>query len=208
MVINCKKSSCLRVGNRHNSDVKMITVGENSVPWHNEIRYLGITILSAKKFTVNLQRAKQKYFRALNSIFGKIGLNSSPVVICSLINVHCLPILLYGAESLLWNQRTLNSIENACSQAFTKIFRTFDKDVIEYCQLLMGYLPIKFLLDYRKLCYLTNIDEMRVQPIYCCLCANDNELITLFNKYNLDKDTKHFNFKQHIWKYFESTVNT
>jgi len=87
MNINCSKSGCLRIGNRHSAIMGSISLGSKVVHWLNEIRYLGVAILSTKKFTVKLQRTKQKYFRALNAIFGKIGLNSYPVVglLCSLV---------------------------------------------------------------------------------------------------------------------------
>jgi len=108
------------------------------VNWLNEIRFLGVTILTGKKFVINLQRTKQKYFRALNAIFGKIGLNSYPVVLCSLVTTFCVPFLLYAVESVTWIQKMLKSIENAYSQAFMNFFRTFDNKVVEYCQYAMG----------------------------------------------------------------------
>jgi len=72
MNMNCSKPGCLRIiiGNGHSAIVGSISAGNKLVHWLNEIQYLGATILSAKKFTVNLQRTKQKYFRALNAIFG------------------------------------------------------------------------------------------------------------------------------------------
>jgi len=100
MVVNCSTSGCLRIGNRHSAEVGLNSVGDNFAHWLNEIRYLGVVILSGKKFSVNLQRTKQNYFRALHAIFGKIGLNSSPVVLCSLVKTFCVPILLYAVESV------------------------------------------------------------------------------------------------------------
>ena len=134
MIVNCRKSACLRIGNRHSVHVQNIIIGTDCVPREKEIKYLGIIILSTKKFTINLQKAKQRYFRALNAIFRKVGLNTSPMVLCSLINSFCLPILLYGAEAVLWTNKMLSSIEYTYSQAFMKIFRTFDRKIIEYCQ--------------------------------------------------------------------------
>jgi len=165
MVVNCGETGCLRIGNRHSAEVGSISVGNNVVHWLNEIRYLGVTILSGKKFSVNLQRTKQKYFRALNAIFGKIGLNSSPVLLCSLVITFFVPILLYAVESVTWNQKMLSSIENAYSQAFMKFLRTFDNKV-EYCQYAMGYLPIKLSIDVRKLFYLSKLNNLHSEPIY------------------------------------------
>ena len=113
MIVNCNKSGCLRIGKRHDAVVQMISVDDKFVSWVGEIKYLGVIILSGKQFILNLQKTKQKYFRALNAIFGKIGVNSSPIVTCSLIHSFCVPNLLYASECIVWKQKFMKSIENA-----------------------------------------------------------------------------------------------
>ena len=76
-------------------DVSIIINGE-SLEWKSELRYLGVTFLKASTVKCNLQNVRQKYFKSLNGIFGKIGANSSINVILSLINSFCVPILTYG----------------------------------------------------------------------------------------------------------------
>jgi len=87
-----------------------------------------------------LQTARQKYFRALNGIFAKIGSRSSPRVILSLVNSFCLPVLLYGVESLVINAKTRNLLENAFKITFAKIFLSFDQSLIANCQFFCGVL--------------------------------------------------------------------
>jgi len=41
--------------------------------WVNELRYLGIFIVSSRNFKCSLDHAKRSFYRAANSIFGKIG---------------------------------------------------------------------------------------------------------------------------------------
>ena len=106
MNINVDKSGCKRIGERHNVDTKPICINDIPLKWNQEIRYLGINFLSGKKFNFNMQIIKQKYFRALNGIFGKVGLNTAPDVICSLIDSQCVPILLFAAEALNWSKKT------------------------------------------------------------------------------------------------------
>jgi len=45
-------------------------------------------------FKINMQPSRQKLFGALNGIYGKVGLNSSPNLLVSLINSFC--FILYG----------------------------------------------------------------------------------------------------------------
>ena len=157
MQINGSKSRCLRIGPRHAMPCKPININNMPIVWNQEIKYLGTAMASANHFTVNLQSTKQKFFRALNGIFGKVGLKTSPVVLCSLINSFCTPILLYAVESLDFNNRSLRSMENAYSQAFFKIFNIYDQSIIKQCQFYMGYLPMCFLIDLRKLNFFNNI---------------------------------------------------
>ena len=46
----------------------LISVGDKLISWQNEIKYLGVNIMCSKSFKLNLQRTKQKCFRALNAI--------------------------------------------------------------------------------------------------------------------------------------------
>ena len=117
MQINISKSGCLRIGARHAVTCEPINIDNTSLKWFQEIKYLGIVLASAKILTVNFQAMKHKFFRALNKILGKIGLKSSPAVLCSLLNSFCTPILLYACESLDWSKKLITRIENAYSQA-------------------------------------------------------------------------------------------
>ena len=145
MQINTAKTGCLRIGARHAVVCECITIDGAPLKWLQEIQYLGIVLASANRLTINFQSMKQKFFRALNGIFGKVGLKTSPAVLCSLLNSFCTPILLYACESLDWNNKSIKSMENAYSQAFFKMFNTYDKHIIKQCQFYMGCLPMFFL---------------------------------------------------------------
>ena len=79
-----------------------------------------------------MQNRKQKFFRALNAIFGKIG-TSSPSVVISLVESHCVSVLLYGLDCVELSKAVLQSLENAYSQLYSKVFHTFNKDIIKQC---------------------------------------------------------------------------
>ena len=99
MVINVKKSSCLRVGPRHKVTCAEITTSDgNNLPWVNEIRYLGISIVSR----VSFNHAKRNFYRAAIAIFAKVGRFASEEVILVLILKKCLPIVTYGLSSPRW----------------------------------------------------------------------------------------------------------
>ena len=144
---------------------------------------------------------------ALNGIFGKVGLNTSPDVLYSLIDSQCVPILLFAAEALNWSKKLLRSLENAFNQAFFKIIKTFDKLVNEQCQFYLGYLPVFFLLDIRKMNFYTKIRSMEFNPLHILINRGVDEYTALCTKYNYPVDLPFFNFKRDMWSYFERSID-
>ena len=145
--INVKKSMCLRIGRNHDEKISPILIDNEPLEWKQEMRYLGVFIVSANTFKCNLQSARQKFFRALNGIFAKIGTKASPRVLLSLVNSFCLPVLLYGVEALSVNAQMHSCLDNAFNTTFAKIFSSFDRKVILNCQYYCGSLPMCYRLD-------------------------------------------------------------
>ena len=212
MNINVKKSGCLRIGPRHRNEVSSICINTQPLKWLRELKYLGIHLLSATRFTFNLQVFKQKYYRALNGIFGKIGVNSSSAVLCSLIKSFCVPILMYAAESLNWTQKQLKSVNSAYSHAFYKVFSTFDNHVVEQCQYYMGCLPMSFVIDIRKLNEYDKIFTNINHPMHTLCTFIDNDFHAICERYNIAEidncnrpKHRHF-YRDLIWTSFASRV--
>ena len=92
LVINYKKSVCLRIGPRCNnvcSDI--VSLNGNIVQLVESIRYLGVYPLRVRQFKCNYDNAKSSFYRAFNAVFGRIGRSGSEEVILQLINSKCLP---------------------------------------------------------------------------------------------------------------------
>ena len=100
MKINAKKSYCIRIGPRYNASCDTIcTTAGSLISWCDEIRYLGVYIVSARAFSCSFNHAKESFYRAFNAIFGKVGRVASEDVIVQLINAKCMPCLLYTSPS-------------------------------------------------------------------------------------------------------------
>ena len=50
-----------------------ITSSTGSVVWVSEIRYLGVYISRFRRFKCSIDHAKRSFYKAANSVFGKIG---------------------------------------------------------------------------------------------------------------------------------------
>ena len=103
-------------------------VGGRPVNWVTSARYLGIYLESSFTFKCSFAANKAKFYKAFNSIFGKIGRIASEEVIFTLIKSKCLPILLYGTEASPVNSAVRHSLQFALNRALLKIFGPLSKD--------------------------------------------------------------------------------
>ena len=70
MVINVKKSHCIRFGVRYNDQCGELTTSNGgSIQWTDSCRYLGVYLTSGRSLRCCLNDAKSRFFRAFNSIF-------------------------------------------------------------------------------------------------------------------------------------------
>ena len=106
-----------------------------SLPWVTEIRYLGIHFVQSRKLKCSLDAAKRGFYRAANSIFSKIGRTASEEVISS----KCMPILMYGLETLFLQKNQLNSLDCVTNRLFMKLFRTTNIRIISLCKELFDF---------------------------------------------------------------------
>ena len=88
LLLICRNRFVQRVGSGHKMLDAKITIDNTSLDWKDELRYLGLNFIAGNMLQrrPNFQVIRQKYFRALNGLFGKIGIHSSISVTLSLFN--------------------------------------------------------------------------------------------------------------------------
>ena len=67
---NANKSMCMVVGPKKCKPAQMFING-TAMQWAESIKYLGVTIVSAKAFTVDLKIIRRKFFASVNTILSK-----------------------------------------------------------------------------------------------------------------------------------------
>ena len=138
MRINVKKSCCLRIGPNFDVQCANITTSEGlPLPWVQEIRYLGIFIVSSRIFKCSFSDAKISCYRALNAIFGKVGRSASAEVTLELASKKCWPILLYGMEACPVSNADKRSLDFVAIRFLMKLFETTNMDIINDCIILL-----------------------------------------------------------------------
>ena len=114
--------------------------GGHSIPWVEEIRYLGVHIVAGRQFKCSLTHAKQLFYRSTNAIFGKIGRIASEEVILQLINCKCMSILLYGLECFSVAKHDVRSLDFAVTRFLMKLFRSSNINVVDECRMFFNFM--------------------------------------------------------------------
>jgi len=130
MAINARKSSCMRFGPRHKRCCADVSVSGFVISWTTSFRYLGLSVYleSSVKFKCSFAKNKAGFYKAFNSIFGKIGRNASEEVLFALIKSKCLPVLFYGTEACPITSADKHSLEFTMNKVLYKIFGAMSKD--------------------------------------------------------------------------------
>jgi len=137
--LNTDKSVCLRIGNRHSVECSPILAGDAGLNWVSETRYLGVFLLSSNSFRCSLDHSKRAFNKACNGVCSKLLGVASEELLLHLISVKCLPILLYAAEVIPLNNAAINSL-NFCVMRFAmRIFKSIDRNLINYSLACMGF---------------------------------------------------------------------
>src|ERR1051325_5801521 len=132
--LNSSKSLCLRIGPRYDKHCVTMKSQSTIIPFVSQARYLGIYIDSSRKFDVNFDNAKAKYYRSSNAILGKLGQQRNTAVALQLISSVAVPVLTYGVEALSLNKSKRLSLDHPWNRTFMKIYSTFDNRIVQQCQ--------------------------------------------------------------------------
>ena len=170
MAVNAKKSACLRFGPRYKNRCSCVTVGGRTVNWITSTRYLGVYLESSFTFKCSFRVNKAKFYKAFNSIFGKIGRIASEEVLFALIKSKCLPILLYGTEACPINSAMKHSLEFAVNRALFKIFGALSKDTYKDICKYFGIKPIGEQISARQ------------SKFYARYCASQSAVCQVISK--------------------------
>jgi len=77
------------------------------------------------------------------------------MLLCHLLHTYCLPILLlYGLEAVTISNGNRQTLYVTWKTALYKIFKLNDAVNLLYVQYCLGILPIFYVFDLRRLCFL------------------------------------------------------
>ena len=154
-----------------------------SLKWVSSCRYLGVFLISARSFKCSFDQEKAKYFRAFNSIYGKVSCSTTEDIIITLLKTKCLPVILYATEACPILSRDMQSLEFAVTRSFMKIFHSGSSWVIAECQKNFNFVRIKHQIAIRTAKFLRafSASENIVCSVFCRHATS--QLNGLFSSY-------------------------
>ena len=144
----------MRFGYRYDSSCSsIVSLSGNVLQWVTSFKYLGIVIVSGKRFRCLFDACKKKFFGSFNAIFGRVGRLASEDVILHLTRTKCLPVLLYAIEACPLLSRDIHSLEFVINRCLMKLFKTSLTIVNECCDF-FGFAPIRLTIETRTVKFL------------------------------------------------------
>jgi len=141
MLINVNKSCCLRIGPRSNAPCTSIpyTTG-GSLPWVEELRYLGVFMKRSRVFKCSLDHAKKRFLSCCKCYTWKswaynIRRNGITITTLLISRPKCIPILLYVLEPYPLGKSDLSSLDFVINRFLWKcLTQSSNMDIVKSCQ--------------------------------------------------------------------------
>ena len=161
---------------------------------------------SCTTFNNDFKYSRSNFFRSFNSIYGKIS-KANDAVIDSLVKYKCIPILMYGLEALDLNKTMLNKLDSPLYQAFSKIFKTFEKSILNSCMFYLDTLPLSYVYLLRKVTFLYKIKHVENCLLKCSSDSFGNaESNKLFLSLPLKGNSSVGDFRHNLWLKFQQSL--
>ena len=142
--------------------------------WAN-LAYLGICIKKGISFAKSYCSGKIKFYRSFNAVYSTASF-ASEEVLCNLVKSFCLPVISYACEAVPPNKSDLNALNKAITNAFQKIFKTYDKDVISSAKLYFGVSDLADMFFVRSRKFLSRFYRKPFDFSFLINCINSFDL--------------------------------
>ncbi len=150
--LNAKKTKLMYFGKKCDDLFSPILNG-NPLQWVDSWVYLGVELISGRRFGCSALERIKKFYRCANAIF-RIEGRSDDLTMLRLVESHCVPILTYGMEIARFSDaRESSKIRAAYNSLFRRIFgyRTFES--VTELQLSLARPTWELLTESRKVSF-------------------------------------------------------
>jgi hypothetical protein len=153
---NDKKSHCIVVGPRYQCRLAPMFLLGKPLQWVGSVKYLGITFMSAKVFSLDVNQVRRKFFGCTNSILANSS-GMSELVKLHLMENYCYPVLSYALECFNLPRGIVHQLNVYWNSVYRKIFAFKPWESVRELTCLLERMNFEFLHYQKKLCFLRNM---------------------------------------------------
>ena len=147
--LNSSKSKLVYFGKPCHDLYTLCINGEN-LEWVQSWAYLGVTVVSRRRFACSVTERIRKFYRCANAIF-RIEGRSDDLTMLRLAQSHCVPLLTYGMEIVhIIDPSERSKIRAAYNSLFRKIFGYRDFESVTELQLSLACPTWELLIQQQK----------------------------------------------------------
>jgi hypothetical protein len=196
IVFNHKKSFLMQVGLDVDVVLPQLSLSGVLLQWVNRIKYLGVWFVSGRSFSIDPACNRTKFLGSVFGILQKCG-NVSDDVKWNIIQRSCLPILLYGVDSVTLKAGQVQKLSVAYNTAVRRCFNLSRFTSVRNVLYFLGSSPVNVILDERlglmlKSCIGSGSELLRLCSL---LRQNDDSVCNMFLKYDV-----HINMSRPMFK--------
>ena len=164
--LNPKKSKCLYFGNRV-SISHTVSLNNATIEWVEEWPYLGVMLKSGKHFNCSIKERVKKFYRSANAIL-RIDGRPNDMVLLSLLETHCVPILTYAVEVLcVSNRDERRQLRVAYNSLFRRIFQYRWSESVSALQAFLERPTWEQLVERRRNGFLNRVRQTGTRFLSC-----------------------------------------
>ena len=204
---NSKKSHCIFIGPSPIARLPSMLIGDQTIHWSQQIKYLGVWINAHKNFNVDLKESRRKFFMTLNCILSNTKF-ACDLVRLKLLESYCLTSLTYGIESGILDNKQLQSMNSWWNSVFRQIFGYFKWESVRNLICCLHKLLSTHTENLRRLLFIKNIvsrsDMSNTTLVGITNCyINRREFRTVLEKCNVELSWSASRIKSAVFNSFK-----
>jgi len=161
---NDTKSMCMCIGPLYKRPIAAMTLNDAVIPWVDSFKYLGVTIVAAKTFTIDLKEVRRKFYSSVNCVLSRCKFTSDLVKL-QLLESHCLPILLYAMECLNLGTQQRKELNSWWNSVYRKIFSYNKWESVKQVIFYLGRLDLLHMFKLTQILFIKRLSSVSCNSV-------------------------------------------
>ncbi len=207
MKFNHLKSHLFQIGLSADIVLPKLTLGGNDLNWVNKLKYLGVEFIAGTKLCMSVDTNCKKFLGSAFAILQKCKFLSEEIL-CKIILTNCLPMLLYGVDSVFLKCNQIRKMSVAFNTVFRRIFHMSKRSSMRVIYHYIGTKTLDCIYEERLTCLIRNCGFSNCSLLRFCtlFCTSRQEFLDICYKYDVHVNMSVGFIKNQVSKVFADTV--